>query len=182
MGVESAWLALMDGRRRADSPGMKSMAFKLGFGLAALVMLTAVAFEGKNLGKQFGVVEEEPVLVFVIPDVQNARTVRAAIAPDRIALQTEQGLALIGGRIVALNLDDAGDVIEAAGWVERPIQIVRLEDPSTDDAVGEEGGDGLAPADRAARQARLRSLVSKKTLTRGEQMFVLSAMNDGIEI
>lgn len=158
------------------------MAFKIGFGLAALVLLTAVSFEGKNLGKHFGVVEEEPVLVFVIPDVANARTVRAAIAPDRIALQTTQGLALVGGRVIALNLDDAGDVIEAAGWVERPIQIVRLEDPSRDDAMGEEGAEGVDPADRAARMERLRSLVNKPTLTRGEQMFVLSAMNDGINL
>jgi len=160
---------------------MKSMAFKIGFGLAALVMITAVTFEGENLAKQFGVVEEDPVMVFVIPDLNNARTVRAAIQPERIALQSKQGLALIGGRVIALNLDDAGDVIEQAGWVERPIQIVRLEDPNTDEATGEDG-EPVDPADRAARQERLRSLVSKPTLTRGEQMFVLSAMNDGIEI
>ena len=33
-----------------------------------------------------------------------------------------------------------------------------------------------------ARHARLMSLVDKPTLTRSEQIFVLKAMNDGIEI
>jgi hypothetical protein len=155
---------------------MKSSAFKLGLAFAILVGLTFAAFEGKHLAQQFGMAEKDPVLVFVIPDLENARRVRAAIAEERIAWQGAQGLALSGGRVVALNLDDAGDVIEEAGWVDHPIQIVRLENPEAD------AEDGLAGGDRELRLARLRSLVNKPTLTRGEQMFVLMAMNDGIEL
>jgi hypothetical protein len=155
---------------------MKSSAFKIAFLFAILVVMTVAAFEGKNFAKKLGVAEKDPVLVFVIPSVENARKVRAAVAPERIALQSQKGLALMGGRVVALNLDDAGDVIEEAGWVDHPIQIVRLEDPEP--AEGEQFESGSDEA----RLARLRSLVDKPTLTRGEQMFVLMAMNDGIEL
>jgi len=144
--------------------------------LGALIVATMLAFEGPNLAKRIGLAEEEPVLVFVIPGVENARRLRAAIAPERIVWQGKQGLALAGGRVLALNLDAAGDVIEFAGWVDRPIQIVRLEDPHREEGEESKG------ASRPERLARLRSLVNKPTLTRGEQMFVLSAMNDGLEI
>jgi hypothetical protein len=90
---------------------MRSGAFKIGFLFAILVVLTIAAFEGENFSKRLGVAEKDPVLVFVIPSVENARRVRAAIAPERIALQSQKGLALMGGRVVALSLDDAGDVI-----------------------------------------------------------------------
>jgi len=155
---------------------MRSGAFKIGFLFAILVVLTIAAFEGENFTQRLGVTEKDPVLVFVIPSVENARRVRAAIAPERIALQSQQGLALMGGRVVALSLDDAGDIIEEAGWVDHPIQIVRLEDP------GPEEGEEFEPGSDEARLARLRSLVHKPTLSRGEQMFVLMAMNDGIEL
>lgn len=155
---------------------MRSNPFKIGLAFAILVLLTIVAFEGKNLSQRVGLSDMDPVLVFVIPEIENARRVRAAIAPERISWQGKEGLALVGGRVVALNLDDAGEVIEGAGWVDRPIQIVRLENPAP-----AEGGDVEARSDEG-RLARLRSLVNKPTLTRGEQMFVLMAMNDGIEI
>jgi hypothetical protein len=155
---------------------MKSSAFKIGFGFAILVALTVIAFEGKNLTQRLGLSEKDPVLVFVIPGIENARRVRAAIASDRIEWKGKEGLALAGGRVVALNLDDAGEVIEGAGWIDRPIQIVRLENPDPAQASELEAGSD------EGRLARLRSLVNKPTLTRGEQMFVLMAMNDGIEI
>lgn len=155
---------------------MKSSAFKIGMAFAILLVLTIAVFEGKNVTQQLGMTEKDPVLVFVIPSIENARRVRAAIAPERIAWQSDKGLALVGGRVVSLNLDDAGDLIEEAGWIDRPIQIVRLEDPEA-----EEDGE-LEAGSREARLARLRSLVNKPTLSRGEQMFVLMAMNDGIEL
>jgi len=155
---------------------MKSSAFKIGLAFAILVVLTIAVFEGENVTKKLGITEKDPVLVFVIPSLENARKVRAAIAPERIALQSQKGLALTGGRVVALSLDDAGDVIEEAGWVDHPIQIVRLEDPEPEE------GEEFKPGSDEARLARLQSLVNKPTLTRGEQMFVLMAMNDGIEL
>lgn len=148
----------------------------LGLVFAALVMATVVVFEGRSWTNHFGVTEAEPVLVFVIPEIERARRVRAATQPDRIVWEGADGLALKGGRVVALDLDRAGDVIEQAGWIDRPIQIVRLDDPATSDEVGSEGGSD------PERAARLRELINKPTLTRGEQIFVLSAMNDGLEI
>ncbi|MEE8166345.1 MAG: hypothetical protein V3T64_12300 [Myxococcota bacterium] len=144
--------------------------------LCALIVVTAVAFEGPGVAKRFGLVEKDPVLVFVLPGVENARRLRASIAPDRIVWQGVQGLALAGGRVLALNLDDAGDVIEIAGWVDRPIQIVRLQDARWEEGAELDGGS------RKERLARLRSLVNKPTLNRVEQIFVLMAMNDGLEI
>ena len=156
---------------------MKSRTTLICLAFCALVLGTVVAFEGQGLAKRFGLVEKDPVLVFVIPGVENARRLRAAIAPERIVWQGADGLALAGGRVLALDLDAAGDVIEIAGWVDRPIQIVRLEDPQREEDTELEGG-----ASREERLARLRSLVNKPTLSRGEQMFALAAMNDGLEI
>lgn len=146
--------------------------------MAGGVLAIALIFEGPAMMASAGLVEKEPVMVFVIPSLENARRVRSAVSEDRIAWEGRPGLALEGGRVVAMSLDDASAVIEGAGWVDRPIQIVRLDDPATE--AGEEAeGD---PAEREARAERLRALVNKPTLSRGEQMFVLAAMNDGIEL
>lgn len=155
---------------------MRSQLIVVSMIFGALVVATVIAFEGRDLAKHVGLAEEEPVLVFVIPGVENARRVRAAIKPERIVWQGKEGLALAGGRVLALNLDSAGDVIELAGWVDRPIQIVRLDDPQPEQDAASDG------ASREERLVRLRSLVSKPTLSRGEQMFIMSAMNDGLEI
>ena len=66
-----------------------------------------------------------------------------------------------------------------AGWIDRPIQIVTL-DADLDDEDG--AGDSADPVSRESRRQQLLDLVHKPSLSRGEQMFVLSAMNDGIEI
>jgi hypothetical protein len=155
---------------------MKSRALGVAFAFCLLVLLTVLGFEGRSIGQKMGWVEHEAVLVFVIPRLDQAHRVRAALAPDRIVWQGEQGLALVGARVVASSLDDAGDVIERAGWVDRPIQIVRL------DAPGPEEGGEPASGSTQERLAKLRSLVNKPMLTPHEQMFVLMAMNDGIEI
>jgi hypothetical protein len=156
---------------------MQSTTLRYGSIFVILTALTVLAFEGRTLRERVGLAEPDPVLVFVIPQRENARRVRAAIDPDRIEWQGLEGLALVGGRVIASDLDAAGNVIEAAGWVDRPIQIVRLENPESrrqDDSLdGESGSDRLA---------RLRNLLNKPTLTPTEQMFVLIAMNDGIEL
>jgi hypothetical protein len=90
----------------------------------------------------------------------------------------DAGFALVGDRIIASSFDSAGEMIKRAGWTDRAIQIVTLAVSPDADAEGEAGD----PASREARRARLLKLVHKPTLSRGEQMFVLSAMNDGIEI
>ncbi len=149
--------------------------------LAGLMLLTILALEGPGLGKKVGLTaepESKAVLVFVIPDASAARQVRAAFTPDRIVWQGPTGLALVGERVVASSLDGASDVIMKAGWVEHPIRIVRLE--GRFDELN--SGGGALGLDAGDRMSRLRELTQKPTLTRSEQMFILSAMNEGVAI
>ena len=159
---------------------MKNAAFQLGALLAALIVLLIAASEGTTVGEQIGWLEPDPVLVFVIPQPESAAAIRRAVPEDRVVWKGEAGLALVGDRVLASDLDGASTVIKEAGWMDKPIQIVRLEAASTpgerDEATGRD------PKSDEARLARLRSLVHKPTLTRGEQLFVLQAMADGLEI
>lgn len=157
---------------------MRSGAFQAGLLLAVLIMGTFVALEGENVAKEMGLVDGDPVLVFVVPLPKSARQIRAAVPKDRVVWEGEAGFALAGERVVTPSLDQAGDVIKGAGWIDRPIQIVTLDaDPG--DAAERDLSD---PASREARRERLRELVHKPTLNHGEQMFILQAMSEGIEI
>jgi hypothetical protein len=157
---------------------MRNGALQLSIVFAALVGLTVVVFEGTRLGQAVGLREADPVLVFVVASPESTRRIRKAVSPERVFWEGQAGLALVGARVIASNLDDAADVIEGAGWVDRPIQIVTLD--VTSSRAGEEPQ--ADPRSTEARLARLRELVHKPTLTRGEQVFVLQAMNDGLEI
>lgn len=146
--------------------------------LAALIMGTFVTLEGENIVKSMGLIEEETILVFVIPVPENAARIRSVVSPDRVIWEGEAGFALVGDRVITSSLDSAGEVIKGAGWIDRPIQIVTLAANPDEEREG-----GTAdPASREARRERLLGLVSKPTLSRGEQVFVLAAMNGGIEI
>ena len=144
-----------------------------------LIMGTFVALEGENIGKQMGLVEEDTVLVFVIPQPQNAARIRSVVSAERVLWESDAGFALVGDRVITTSYEQAGEVIMGAGWIDRPIQIVTL-DADLDDEDG--AGDSADPISRESRRQQLLDLVYKPTLSRGEQMFVLSAMNDGIEI
>jgi len=146
--------------------------------IAALIMATFVVLEGKTISQELGFSEGDPVLVFVVPLPENARMIRAAVSEERIVWEGEAGFALASERVVASSFDSAGEVIKGAGWVHRPIQIITL-DVKLDD---EDGGDPSDPKSREGRLARLRQLVHQPTLSYGEQMFVLQAMSDGIEL
>lgn len=141
-------------------------------------MGTFVALEGENLGEQIGLIEGDPVLVFVVPQPENTRRIRSAVPNERVLWESEAGFALVGERVITSSFEAAGEVIKGAGWLDRPIQIVTLDaDPEE-----ELESDGVSPASREDRRKRLLELVHQPTLSRGEQMFVLQAMNDGIEI
>jgi hypothetical protein len=160
---------------------MRNSFFQLGAVFAILVTLSFVALEGERVGQSIGLIEDrDPVLVFTIPHPENFAKVRAAVSPDRILWEDENGVALVGERIYVTDVAHAGGLISKAQWVDKPIQIVGLG-MEEDDA---EVSDGAPPigASPEERMEHLRSLVKKPTLTRGEQMFVLMAMNDGIEI
>lgn len=166
---------------RADTAPMTNPFFQMGAVFAALVIACLAAFGGRDVGASMGLVEADPtpVLVFAIPGAGALERVRAAIPDDRVLLEDEAGFAHRKGRIYVRHVASAGPLINRGGWVDRPIQIVSLGE---DDAQAEgtsPGGSALSPEQR---MARLRQLVHKKSLTRGEQVFVLQAMNDGLEI
>lgn len=151
--------------------------FQLGAAFAGLVLFAVVSLEGKDLAQEIGLIEEdEPVLVFTIPHPERFAGIKRAVVPDRIVRESDLGFALEGGRVYVQDFAAAGPLIKDSGWLDQPIQIVSL---GVDEEEGAEEG-GPHPLSDDERLARLRSLVKKKTLTRGEQMFVLAAMNDGI--
>ena len=153
--------------------------FQLGAAFAGLVLFSFMALEGKDVAQELGLVEEdEPVLVFEIPHPQHLASVRRAIADERVLEEKENGFSVHGGRVYVQDVGEAGDFIERGGWVDQPVQIVGLGMDSEDEE-GEGPRSAMSPEER---HERLLSLVKKPTLTRGEQMFVLQAMNDGIEI
>ncbi|GEM_PF-3293388 len=154
--------------------------FQLGAAFAGLVVFAIAALEGEDIAQSVGLIEEdEPVLVFEIPHPQHLASVRHAIADDRVVEDREIGFSTQGGRVYVQDVAQAGDFIETAGWVDQPVQIVGLgmDTKEEDESSGE-----ASPMTREERLAKLQSLVHKPTLSRGEQLFVLRAMNDGIEI
>ena len=157
---------------------MRSGAFRAGVLFTVLVLGTFVALEGESLVKSMGLVEGDPVLVFVVPRAENARRIRVAVSEERVVWEGDAGFALVGERVITSSLENAGEVIKGAGWLDRPIQIVTLD---ADPEASVEADSGT-PESREARLARLRELVHQPTLSRGEQIFILRAMNDGIEI
>lgn len=154
--------------------------FQLGAAFAGLVLFAFMAFEGTDVARDLGLVgEDDPVLVFEILHPEHLANVRRAIADERVLEEGETGFSVRGGRVYVQDVGRAGDFIERGGWVDRPVQIVGLGMEAGD---AEEGGGAKPPMTPEERRARLYALVKKPSLTRGEQMFVLQAMNDGIEI
>jgi hypothetical protein len=157
---------------------MRSGAFQAGLLLAALIMGTFLALEGERLGKELGLIEGDPVLVFVVPLPENVHRIRSVVSKTRVVWEGEAGFALVGERVITSSYEAAGEVIKGAGWLDRPIQIVTLEaDPAETDE-----SESVSPASRQERRKRLLELVHQPMLSRVEQMFILQAMNDGIEI
>ena len=163
----------------------KSLFFQLGAVFAGLVLLSIIALEGRNLGAAVGLVEnrEEPVLVFAIPNAESLARVRSVISEGHVLVEGESGFSAANGRVYVQRVEDAGDLIARGGWVDRPVQIVSLGMDSGAETEADSSVDGGTPRmTREERMLRLRQLVHKPTLTRGEQVFVLQAMNDGLEI
>ncbi len=158
---------------------MRGPFLQLGAVLALLVAITIGVFEGREVTARLGMSQQAaPVLVFAVSKAKNLARLRSVVEPDRIVGESDAGMALAGGRLYVTDVSAAGPLINEAGWVERPIEIVTLGEDGEGEG-GDGSGSGASPEERLAR---LRSLVNKPTLTRGEQIFVLQAMNDGIEI
>ena len=122
--------------------------------------------------------EQSRVLVFLVGGPAGVDHVRKAVSPDRIVYATADAIALREGRIVASNAAAVSEPMNEAGWRDRPIEMFHVQraDPLRRRSTGGEGAADVDPD----RMAKLRSLVNKPTLTYGEQIFVLQAMNDGI--
>jgi len=123
--------------------------------------------------------EKERVLVFVVGNQQGVDRVRSAVRRERVVASTPHAIALAEGRIVAVDADSASEPIMQAGWMDRDIELFHVEkaDPLTRARASKQTGGDVDPE----RLDKLRALVHKPTLTAGEQLFVLQAMNDGIE-
>ncbi len=147
--------------------------------LASLAMLSGGTFLAlENPGWLPGGGESDRVLVFLVGSRAGVERVRAAVDPARVVASTADAIALREGRIVAVNAEAVAAPYTEAGWIERDIEIFHVE--KNDGLKRNKSSEGAPDVD-PERLARLRSLVSKPMLTAGEQLFVLQAMNDGIE-
>lgn len=71
--------------------------------------------------------EEAPVLVIDVREPCRAAAVRAAVSSDRVVAESKHGFALRERRIVVSSLEEAGEILGAAGWKDASLQILRFE-------------------------------------------------------
>ncbi|MEE9281979.1 MAG: hypothetical protein V3V67_17550 [Myxococcota bacterium] len=67
---------------------------------------------------------QQPVLVFIVGTPENVAVMRDAVGSDRIVVNTRDSFALDEGRVIAASMDAVGSSITAAGWIDRPVEIV----------------------------------------------------------
>lgn len=128
-----------------------------------------------------GAAERDKVLVFLVGGTDGVDHVRSSVDPARIVWSTPEAVALKEGRIVAAGQHAVGEPIKQAGWMDRDIEIFTVARRDLLPAKGGGSKDASGAEVDPERMARLRELVNKPTLSYGEQVFVLQAMNDGIE-
>jgi hypothetical protein len=119
---------------------------------------------------------EEPILVFLVGSREGVEIVKRAVDPERIVVETPDAIALVEGRMVATDAHAVSQPLMDAGWSDRSLELLSVP---RDDGRRRRGGEQPSEAD-AARMARLTELMNKPTLTSGEAMVVLQAMNDGL--
>ena len=89
-----------------------------------------------------------PVVVMVVGTPENVEVMRRAISKDRIVARRKNSFALDEGRIIAASVDDAGEAVTAAGWVERPLEIIAPPRAQQPDASSEGGAEPRIHAPR----------------------------------
>lgn len=122
----------------------------------------------------------DKVVVFLVGSRDGVDSVRRAVDPARIVYSTPDAVALKEGRIIAAGQDAVGETLMQAGWIDHEIEIFTV---AKRDILPPNGGgakDGNGEEVDPERLARLAELVKKPTLSYGEQIFVLQAMNDGV--
>ena len=81
----------------------------------------------------------EPVVVMIVGTPENVEIMRRSVNADRIVASRKNSFALDRGRIIAASIDDAGESVTAAGWVDRPLEILappRAPQPASAPAEG----------------------------------------------
>ncbi len=98
------------------------------------------------MGGAFETEAELPVVVLVVGTPENVDIMRKVVGSERIVASTRSAFALEDGRIIASSLETVGEPVTAAGWVDRPLEIVappkRWREPSA--ALEKESG-GASP-------------------------------------
>lgn len=120
--------------------------------------------------------EEEPILVFLVGDTAGVDAVKRAIDPSRIVAETDDAFALVEGRMIAAGPEAVSEPLTAAGWIDRKVELLPL--PKRRDTVAAASRGGGSSDD--PRFERLMDLMNKPTLSHGEALFVMTAMNDGL--
>ena len=154
------------------------------FFILLLAVLSAFAGSGAYLEKE-GVfsglwsssqalgVSEKPIEVFLVGSPAGVEEVRRSVDSSRIRSHSAAAIALAEGRIFAADPAAAGHALKEAGWIDRKIQILTAANA---DAKRQQGQRKVS-LQRQDKQSRLNALSQKKTLTAGEQILVLRAMN-----
>jgi len=150
------------------APLLTSLALLSGGTYLALERPTWVPYYGKT----------DRVLVFLVGDRGGVERVRKAVDSSRIVASSPDAIALVEGRIIAVSAQAAEGPYKSAGWMERDLEFFHVEKADHLKAARQQGEGGEVDPER---MEKLRQLVSKPTLSAGEQVFVLQAMNDGIE-
>lgn len=118
-----------------------------------------------SIQQQLGLAEaSEPVLVVFVEGPREVALVRAAVLDARIAAESANGFALREGRIVAAGSDTAGELVMAAGWIDRKLTLMRArkQAPQARTTAARDGSTG------GMEPERLAELLSKDTLSYAE--------------
>ena len=146
--------------------------------MAAIGVLSAGLFVALERPAWIPVLGQEaaPILVFLVGDAAAVNAVKRAVDPSRIVAETDDAFALAEGRMIAAGPEAVSEPLTAAGWIDRKVELLPLpKRRETVAASGEGGGSSEDP-----RFDRLMELMNKKTLSHGEALFVMNAMNDGL--
>ncbi len=111
------------------------------------------------------------VMVVVVGTRGRVASVRAAVSDDRILTASEDGFALRGRRLVAVSLEDVGNLLMRAGWDDAPLEILT--------AARHGRGQPSRDPDRATAKAEaaiLADLMNKPSLNYLEAQRLLSLL------
>jgi hypothetical protein len=110
----------------------KDMAFSIGaVTIGALVFLFYISPPNWKLPRlddwvegAFETESDPPVVVLVVGTPENVDIMRKVVGSERIVASARNAFALDDGRIIASSLEAVGEPVTAAGWVDRPLEIV----------------------------------------------------------